>query len=157
MMSYVLLWCWASLSHAACEPQGYHDSLAACQQAQQEAQRFDNRAIAVSGLPVLVRYHCDVDGAADEAPFAPKGAETRAGKKARHDVVHISRRHHGARKTEPAAAAQKTQTLTRQSNTTNAAPTRPLASPYPTSGPQPPLRNGSEPIAKEAHAYQDAE
>jgi len=149
-MSYVLLWCWASLSHAAGEPQGNHDGLAACQQAQQEAQRFENRAIAVSGLPVLVRYLCDVDGAADEAPFAPKGAEARAGKKVRHDVVHISRRHHGARKTEPAAAAQKTQTLTRQSNTTNAAPTRPLASPYPTSGPQPPLR-------KEAHAYQDAE
>ena len=78
-MSYVLLWCWASLSHAACEPQGYHDSLAACQQAQQEAQRFDNRAIAVSGLPVLVRYHCD--GSADEAPVALGGAEARAGKK----------------------------------------------------------------------------
>jgi len=155
VMSYVLLWCWASLSHAACEPQGFYDSLAGCRQAQQEAQRFDNRAIAVSGLPVLVRYHCD--GSADEAPVALKGAEARAGKKARHDVVHISRRHHGAGKTEPAAAAQKTQTLTRQSNTANAAPTRPLASPYPTSGPQPPLRNGSEPIAKEAHAYQDAE
>ena len=94
-MSYVLLWCWASLSHAACEPQGFYDSLAGCRQAQQEAQRFDNRAIAVSGLPVLVRYHCD--GAADEAPVALGGAEARAGKKARQEVVHISRRHHGHR------------------------------------------------------------
>ena len=78
-MSYVLLWCWASLSHAACEPQGFYDSLAGCRQAQREAQRFDNRAIAVSGLPVLVRYHCD--SSADEAPVALGGAEARAGKK----------------------------------------------------------------------------
>ena len=104
MMSYVLLWCWASLSHAACEPQGFYDSLAGCRQAQQEAQRFDNRAIAVSGLPVLVRYHCD--GAADEAPVALGGAEARAGKKARQEVVHISRRHHGTGKTGQAAAAR---------------------------------------------------
>ena len=94
-MSYVLLWCWASLSHAACEPQGFYDNLAGCRQARHEAQRFDNRAIAVSGLPVLVRYHCD--GSADVAPVALKSAEARAGKKARQEVVHISRRHHGHR------------------------------------------------------------
>ena len=37
------------------------------------------------------------EGSADEAPVALRGAEARAGKKARQEVVHISRRHHGHR------------------------------------------------------------
>jgi len=54
----VLLWCWATLSHSNCEPVGFFDTLSECQQVLRREQRFDNRAIQVTGLKAMVRYHC---------------------------------------------------------------------------------------------------
>lgn len=58
LAAVVLLQCYASRTQTGCTPLDYPPTMAECRALAQEYSRLDSRAVIVTGVPVVVRYHC---------------------------------------------------------------------------------------------------
>jgi hypothetical protein len=53
-----LIQCYASRSGSGCQPLSWYETMAECRALASEYRTFDTRALNVTGLPVVVSYHC---------------------------------------------------------------------------------------------------
>jgi hypothetical protein len=53
-----LIQCYGTRTRDGCAPMSVHARLAECRALASEYQKFDRRALNVTGLPAVVSYHC---------------------------------------------------------------------------------------------------
>jgi hypothetical protein len=53
-----LIQCYATRTGDGCAPLTVHATMAECRELASEYQKFDRRALNVTGLPAVVSYHC---------------------------------------------------------------------------------------------------
>ena len=53
-----LIQCYATRARDGCVPLSVHATMAECRALAREYQKFDTRALGVTGLPVVVSYRC---------------------------------------------------------------------------------------------------
>jgi hypothetical protein len=53
-----LIQCYATRTGDGCAPLSVHATMAECRELASEYQKFDRRALNVTGLPAMVSYHC---------------------------------------------------------------------------------------------------
>jgi hypothetical protein len=58
----VLIQCYATRTRDGCAPLSAHATMAECRTLAKEYQKFDTRALDVTGLPAVVSYRCVAAG-----------------------------------------------------------------------------------------------
>jgi hypothetical protein len=58
VLAATLIQCYATRTGDGCAPLSVHATMAECRKLASEYQKFDARALGVTGLPVVVSYRC---------------------------------------------------------------------------------------------------
>ena len=58
LVGVMLIQCYATRIKDGCAPLSVHATMAECRELASEYEKFDGRALNVTGLPVVVSYHC---------------------------------------------------------------------------------------------------
>ena len=58
LFAFALIQCYATRTGDGCVPLSVHATMAECRALAREHQKFDTRALGVTGLPAVVSYRC---------------------------------------------------------------------------------------------------
>jgi hypothetical protein len=58
LLAFALIQCYATRTGDGCAPVSVHATMAECRELASEYQKFDKRALNVTGLPAVVSYRC---------------------------------------------------------------------------------------------------
>jgi hypothetical protein len=58
LAAIALVQCYATRTQEGCAPLSYHDTMTECRVLAEDYRRFDSKALARAGIPVVVSYSC---------------------------------------------------------------------------------------------------